>query len=154
AVGSFTDGAANDGILLLGPAVGGNTFNVQATRSGSTTLIRGGGASDTFNVSSDAGTNLGSLTGIQGVLTVEGGSGAGIRSTRTDLGEPSSNPDFVGPPTAIPGLAPVRISDPAAGSFTDGAANDGILLYGAGVGGNVFNVRSTLAGGTTRIVGG
>src|SRR4029077_1083028 len=87
AAGKFTDGAINDGILLRGSNKGGNTFNVQSTLGGSTTEIDGdGGLSDTFNVSSDAGTNNGNLAGILGTLTVQGGSGTANRLIVSDYG--------------------------------------------------------------------
>ena len=50
--GAFLDGATNDGVLLKGSSLGGDTFNVQSTLAGSTTFIQGGNGSVTFNVAS------------------------------------------------------------------------------------------------------
>ncbi|HEV3084408.1 MAG TPA: DUF4214 domain-containing protein, partial [Gemmataceae bacterium] len=154
AAGKFTDGTINDGILLRGSNKGGNTFNVQSTLGGSTTEIDGdGGLSDTFNVSSDAGTNNGNLAGILGTLTVQGGSGTANRLIVSDYGSANSDAGVVVTNNRITAFAPASIFYSAAGKFTDGTINDGILLRGSNTGGNTFNVQSTLGGSTTQIDG-
>ena len=72
ASGSFTDPSGNDGILLIGPAVGGNTFNVQSTLAGSTIEIETVGANNTFNVGSKEPMTGGIVDNIQGALTIPG----------------------------------------------------------------------------------
>ncbi len=72
ATGNFTDPSANDGILLIGPGVGGSTFNVQSTLAGSTTEIQTLGTNNTFNVGSKEPMTGGIVDYIQGALTVAG----------------------------------------------------------------------------------
>ena len=50
---------------------------MQGTPFGDTTQIYGDGVNDTFNVSSNAPTNTGELDGIQGALSLIGGTGSG-----------------------------------------------------------------------------
>jgi acrosin len=157
--GNFLDPATptvNDGILLRGSNSGGNTFNVQSTLGGSTTEIDGDGTSDIFNVSSDAPTNGGKLAGIQGILTVKGGSGTNNRLIVSDYGDSSSDTAVFVTNYSITGFAPAAIYYSAAGTFNNPATptvNNGILLRGSNQGGNTFNVQSTLTGSTTEIDG-
>ncbi len=72
AIVSFTDPSGNDGILLIGPGVGGSTFNVQSTLAGSTTEIQTLGANNTINVGSNEPMTGGIVDYIQGALTVVG----------------------------------------------------------------------------------
>lgn len=77
--GSFTDittssiTSAFTGIENIDIGNGADIINVQAMRK--TLTINAGDGNDTFNVSSDAPTNTGDLTGIRGVLTVRGNAG-------------------------------------------------------------------------------
>jgi hypothetical protein len=73
--GSFNDGNSNDGILITSSATQPTTFNVQSTLAGSTTLIRSGGAVDTYNVGSTTPAAGGKVDNIQGTLTVAGSGG-------------------------------------------------------------------------------
>jgi hypothetical protein len=149
--GSFSNGPTNDGILLRGSDRAADTFNVQSTLAASTTKIDGLGGDDAFNVSSDAGTNLGNLNGVLGTLTVEAGSGFN-RLTLSDYSATAGNVSVTVTSSSITGLAPVPVFYAATGgSFSDGAANDGILIRGSNTAADTFNVQSTLAGSTTKI---
>jgi hypothetical protein len=156
--GNFSDGAANDGILIRGSALGSDTFNVQSTLGGSTTEIQGNGSADSFNVSSDAGVNnppAGDLRGIAGVLAVVGGSGPSNRLVVSNFaGLPSSSAVITASVIhAFDSAADIFYSVAPGGSFTDGTVNDGILIRGSSAGGDTFDVQSTLAGSTTKVVG-
>ena len=169
--GHYTDPGQHDGIHLFGANVGGNTFDVQSTLAGNTNQIDGdGGANDFFNVWSDAAgsgaqtpTSTGNDQGIQGELTVVGGTGAANRLIASDLGHASADTNVIVTDSTITNLAPAQIryfanghfTDPAAiGSPTDNSTLDGVLLLGPSVGGNTFNVQSTLNLSTTLIKGG
>ena len=173
ASGNFTDPATArtfDGILLLGPRGGGNTFNVQSTLSGSTTQILGeGGNADYFNVYSDAiGSGPGAsdrasnVLGIQGKLTVIGGSSLFNRlivSDKGDDGTHSSNLNLgqiVVTDHSILNFAPAFIyysTDP--GNYTDAIGpNNGLWIQGSLTAPNSFLVYSTLLGNTMEIDGG
>ncbi|MBV1719790.1 MAG: hypothetical protein KMY51_07260 [Desulfomicrobium sp.] len=54
---------------------GDNTINIRSVAAGSTMTLATGDGNDTFNVSSDAPTNLGNLDGIRGDLVLAGGGG-------------------------------------------------------------------------------
>ena len=163
-----------DGIRVFGSNAGSDTFNVRSTLAGSTTLIEGEGANDTFNVSSDAGANLGTLAGILGHLTLQGGAGSANRLTISDSGNTDSAAarsnviqttidiagtqfqqlrNFAG--TVAGGVGTVTINYTATGgAFTHGSLEDGVLLIGSNTLSSTFNVRTTLGGSTTKILGG
>jgi hypothetical protein len=156
--GSFTDGPANDGILVRGSAAGGDTFNVQSTLAGSSTTLEGHGASATFNVSSDAGVNnpvAGNLGGIAGTLALVGGSGPLNRLTVSNLAGAGGSTAVLTANSVhgLGGAADILYSAPAGGGFTDGTANDGILIRGSSQGGETYNIRGTLGGSTTKVTG-
>src|SRR5207245_1854006 len=102
---------------------GGNTFNVRSTLAGSTTDIDGDATSDTYNVSSDAATNDGNLAGIQGTLTVQGGSGSNNRLIVSDFGATGSNTAVTVTNNSISGFAPATIFYSAAGNFNNPATS-------------------------------
>ena len=68
---------------------GGDTINVQGT-SGVTTIESRGG-NDTFNVSSDAATNAGSLSEIDADLVIDGGTGSSDLATISDRADTSGD---------------------------------------------------------------
>jgi len=161
--GSYTDGAVNDGILMIGSNTGNNTFNVRATLAASTTALDGGGGTDTFNVSSDADSpsgvlqNSGNLGGILGALTIDGGSSTANRLVISNFGGPGSSDAVEHAATVngqsfqeITGFAPAAIYYTAnGGSFFDMAATSGVVVKGSSTGNDTFNIGSTLAGSTT-----
>src|SRR5262249_26678630 len=141
-----------------GTANANDLINVQATLLGTTTTIKAGAGNDTINISSDAAQNggnlvhAGNLAGIQGTLNLQAGSGRGNRLVRRDLGNSTTGHSVQVSASAISGFAPAPINYSTAGSFTDGAANDGILLLGPNTGvSSTYNVVSTLSGSTTKI---
>ncbi|MFO0878369.1 MAG: hypothetical protein U0840_13595 [Gemmataceae bacterium] len=156
--GHFISPGARNGIEIRGAGVGGNTFNIQSSLAGSTTQITGQGAQEVFKVFSDAtGSGLGAtitskVDGIQGELSLVGGSGAGNRLILSNQGGATANTVVV---TAdqISGLAPATIyySTASGGSFSHGTDWDGIRIIGANRGGNVVQVQSTLKDSTTTI---
>ena len=142
----------------------GSTFNVQATPLAfSTTLVGSGTAGDAYNIFSDAGVGsplLGNLAGVLGVVTVKADSSATNRLVVSDQGNVAT-PDVVTLTKSsilVSGGAAVTIEYSVAGggAFTDGAANDGILILGPNLtaGGNVFKVLSSLGGSSTLEDGG
>src|SRR5262249_6081412 len=152
------NGATNDGILLRGSNTSADVFNVQSTLAGSTTKIEGNGGDDMFNVASDAPTNIGNLDAIAGTLSVDAGTGTSNRLIISDLGGTTPNSNVVVTNNQISVFAGaadnVDLNYPTRRSTDrNGATNDGILLRGSNTSGDVFNVRSTLAGSTTTIEG-
>ncbi len=143
-----------------------NVFNVQATPAGVPTTIIGGKGSSTFNISSNAADNNGTLTnngnllGIQGTLFLDGGTGKIDRMYISNVSGAAST-DMVqnavtlggAPFQCITGFAPANIYYETAGSFDDTQANDGIVLTGSDSGDDFFNIQTTLAGSTTTILG-
>jgi hypothetical protein len=151
--GNFTNGAANNGILIRGSDAGNDIFNVRSTLTGSTTRIEGLGGNDTFNVASDAPTNTGNLDNITGLLTIDAGTGAANRLIVTDQ-TGAANGGVTVTNSKITGLAPADINYSATGgNFTNGVNKDGILISGSDTGNDVFNVTSTLAGSSLTING-
>ena len=131
ATGNFTDPNGNDGILLIGPGVGGNTFNVQSTLAGSTTEIEASGTNNTFNVGSKEPMTGGIVDNIQGALTVAGN------------GADTMNVDDTGSTTAKTGtltattLTGMKMG-PSGVTFS-GLATLNISLGSGGTTGNTFN---------------
>jgi hypothetical protein len=96
--GSFTNGGINDGVLVIGPATAGSTFDVQSTLGGGTTTrIDGGNGSNVFTT---------------------GGAGAAITSL-TLTGGTGSN-QYIFEPSTTPLAAKYTINQPApAGAAVD-----------------------------------
>src|SRR5262249_52001639 len=95
ATGDFSNSGSNDGILLQSSSTQAATFNVQGTLGGSTTMIQTGQANDTFNVSSNAPSNTGNLAGVEGTLTLVGGTGSANRLVVSDLGSTAAKGNIV-----------------------------------------------------------
>ncbi len=155
--GSFTNGASNDGVLILGPAMG-STFNVQGTLAGNTTEIYGGPGNNTYNVTNGGMTGGAAPLGIAGLLYIDDQGGNANRLIVDNSGGTADQTVTV-TADSITGIAAGIIDFASTGQFTDSTtqANDGILIKGAsgaGVTGSTFNVQGTLAGSTTEIDGG
>ncbi len=138
ATGRFSDPSGNDGILLIGPGVGGSTFNVQSTLAGSTTEIQTLGADNTFNVGSKEPMTRGIVDNIEGALTVAGN------------GADTMNVDDTGSTTAKTGtLSATTLTGmnmgPSGITFS-GLATLNISLGSGGTMGNTFNIA--VAAGT------
>ena len=131
ASGNFTDPSGSDGILLIGSAVGGNTFNVQSTLAGSSTEIQTFGANNTFNVSSKEPMPGGIVDNIQGALTVAGN------------GADTMNVDDTGSTTAKTGTLTATtltgMNMGPSGITYSGLATLNISLGSGGTTGNTFN---------------
>ena len=140
ATGSFTDPSGNDGILLIGPGVGGSKFNVQSTLAGSTTEIQTFGANNTFNVGSNEPMTGGIVDNIQGALTVAGN------------GADTMNVDDTGSTTAKTGTLSATtltgLNMGAAGITYSGLASLNINLGSLG---NTFTIANTASGTTTTL---
>jgi hypothetical protein len=144
--GGFTNGATNDGITIKG-GISANSFAILGTLAGSTTKVIGNTANDAFTL-----TSAGRTSGIAGRLTIEAGGGSANRLVVDDCASSAAEAVVV-TSSSIEGLSggTARIDyAAAAGNFTNGATNDGILIKGSGVAGT-YAIRSTLTGSTTRI---
>jgi acrosin len=128
-----------NGPLALDLGAGADTVNVQSLSKAAT--INGGSGNDTFNVSSDAPTNQGTLNNINGTLTVNAGTGANVLDV-SDYGQTSLTDNVTVTPTSITGFA---------GSSKGTAINYGgtfssVILTGSHTDANTFNVSgSTVA---------
>ncbi len=150
------------GIILRGSNSGGDVFYVRDVFEAAVTRIEGNGGNDLVRVSSDAGSaadDSGHLDGILGDLVIDAGAGDANRLVITDLAGAGNDavqeydPDHPGY-LLLGALAPGTISYIATGgAFTNGAANDGVLVIGSEAGDDTFSVRATLAGSTTKIEG-
>ncbi|MFM7034377.1 MAG: beta strand repeat-containing protein [Planctomycetia bacterium] len=149
--GHFLDTAgAGSGITILGSGTAGTSFAIRATLAGSTTRAVGGLSDDTFTV-----TNAGVTSGIAGALAIDAGAGVANRLVVDDSASPSAEAVIVTNST-IAGLSggTARIDYAATGgSFTNSLTNDGMLIKGSGVAGT-YEIRSTLAGSTTKFLAG
>lgn len=145
--GSFTNGSTNDGILVKGSATAG-TYAITSTLGGSTVKILAGDASDVFTV-----TNTGTVGSVAGRLTIDAGGGAANRLTIDDSAATAATAMELsaGSVSGLSGGA-AAIHYSTTGGFTNGAANDGILVKG-GIAANAFAILGTLAGSTTKVVG-
>ncbi|MEI7781759.1 MAG: FG-GAP-like repeat-containing protein, partial [Planctomycetota bacterium] len=76
--GSFTNAGRNDGILLRGSAAGRDVFLVTSTLLGSTIRIDTQGGDDLVSVGSTTGVDRGDLDQMQGLLTLDTGSGTDL----------------------------------------------------------------------------
>jgi hypothetical protein len=162
--------AMPDGLRILGTDAGADRFQVHSTLGGSTTWIDGAGADDSFNVSSNANT----LSEILGDLTIQGGNGSANLLIVSDFGNTNSTTarsnviqtavdiggtqfqqlrNFAGNTSG--GSGPVVINYVATGGgFNHENLEDGVLLVGSNLLSSTFNLRTTLGGSTTKILGG
>jgi acrosin len=91
-----------NGPLVLDTGAGDDVVNVQALSK--TATINGGTGNDTFNVSSDAPSNLGTLNGINGGLTINAGDGSNVLAV-SDYGQTGLTDNVTVTPSAISGFA-------------------------------------------------
>ncbi len=122
--------------LNINLGAGADTFNIQSTASGTTTIVNTGGGNDTvnvqaisaatvvnaatgndtINVSSNAPTNTGILAGVRGLLTINGGTG----STTANISDSSDSGN------SVFGLTGTTLT-----SSTGGFGSGGSITYGA-----------------------
>ena len=154
--GSYNDTTSNrrDGIRILGSNQGTANLYVQSTLGSSTTEIDGGAVNNNFFVTSDAGTgslNQGDLYrgnnyGVQGTLTIQGGSGTGNQLVVSDYADTTvghdSNIQVTNNLIHNFAAADIYYSAVNGGQFNN-ANNSGILLKGSHTLANTFLVTST-----------
>jgi len=128
-----------------------DVFNIRAI--GVNVEALGGGGNDVFNISSTAGINdRGNLDGIRGDVTIDAGTGNANLLYVVDYSSAAGNPNVVVTDSTIAGLAPGNITYRATGgSFANDV--DGIVLVGSFAWPDQFNIRSTLGGSRTLILG-
>ena len=136
---------------LDGGTNGNDTFNIQGAAADTVTVNTGNGKSNTVNVSSDAPTNTGDLSGIGATtqLTVNAGSGTDTLAVSDKSGAAGATVTLVS--TQIGGLTalPILYTKIPGGGLA-------VNLYGADAGSTTFNVPNTLisAGNTVLLAGG
>ncbi|RLB73277.1 MAG: hypothetical protein DRH06_10730, partial [Deltaproteobacteria bacterium] len=126
---------------------GNNTVNVQSTLEGTGTTIIANAGDDTFNISSDAPINSGTLDGIDGELHLDGGAGDNTLNI-SDRGNSSGLTGVVLDETGISGLGDSgsgNITYEASGSFGGG------LNFGFGSGDDNITVIGTRPAAVTTL---
>ena len=136
------------GFGVLDGGAGVQTFDVQGT--GYPLKLFANGGNNVFDVGSNAGIDdTGYLGEIGGPLSIDAGSGNANQLTISNMGGGNGS-DVIVTSSSITGFGPETITYTATGgAFNGGSA--GILLIGSILGGDVFNVQSTLAGSQTTI---
>jgi hypothetical protein len=150
-------GAAALVTLELSGNGGTDTVLVFGTRAGSTTSLAGDADDDTFLLTGTGNTLGGkgaaSLDRIYGGVTIDAGNGAGNRLVVDDSGS-WGNVDAVLEAGSVTGVATGGITFTASGgSFTSDAGDQGIRVIGSASKSDVFTIRSTGTGNTTRVEG-
>ncbi len=138
----FTLNSPN-GPLALDLGAGNDTVNVQALTKAAT--INGGSGSDTFNVSSDAPTDQGTLNNINGTLTVNAGTGGNVLDV-SDYGQTSLADNVTVTGSAITGFA----GSAKGTAINYGGAFSSVILTGSHADANTF----TVSGGTVAVLQG
>jgi len=131
-----------------------DVFNIGVVTAGTPMTVQGFGNDNTFDISSDAPTNSGDLTGILGKLTISAGGGTDNRLVVGDRGD-STTRNVTITSSRITGFAQGEIDySSTSGSFSNANGGDGgILLITSATSPTALNVQSTLAGSTTSIQG-
>lgn len=153
-----SSGAAALAALDLAGGDGTDTFLVFGTRGGSITTLAGNAADDTFLLTG-VGNTLGgkgaaSLDRIYGAVTIDAGSGGGNRLVVDDSGS-WGNADAVLEAGRVTGVATAAITFTSSdgGAFTSATGDQGIRVIGSATKSDVFTIRATGAGNTTRVEG-
>lgn len=136
---------------------GADQFLVFGTRSGSATTLAGGNHDDRFTVGNKGNTlggkSAGSLDRIYGAVSIDAGSGA--NQLLLDDSGGWGDLGIVVESGAVTGLAPARVTFAATGgAFTSGETSRGVRILGSASKADIFAVRSTAEGNTTRVEGG
>ncbi len=146
-------------------------FNAGSVYDATPLTITSTGADNTYNVSSDAGVNQGTLANIQDTLTINAGTGTDNRLIISDYGNTTTAKTNVLQTTATIGGATYEqiqnfagigsgpvINYRASGSFNNVVAGvdlaDGILLIGSHTLGTIISFLSTLTGSSIFFQGG
>ena len=101
-VGLVTYGTVES--LTLNASQGADVINVQSTFATTPALVNANGGADTINVSSDAPVNSGNLDGIEGGLTIDGGTGVNVLNI-SDFSSTTANANAIIGNSTITGLA-------------------------------------------------
>ncbi len=126
--------------LTINTQTGTDTVNVQSI--GAPASINAGGGNDVINVSSTAPAPAGVLSGIAGLLSVNGGTGSGTLNI-SDAGDSTASTST---------LTPATFTSTAFGSGGSLAYTKlGALNIAMGTGGNTFTVAGTAPAATTTI---
>ncbi|WP_425614911.1 dockerin type I domain-containing protein [Anatilimnocola sp. NA78] len=120
---------------------GGDTFNIQSTRTGSVYNVNTLGGTDTVNISSIAPTLTGAanLNAIDGQVNVDTGAGAGDVLNISDFGD-----------VALDTYVLDRVGTIGRLNFGDGAAVNDVTWAGANL--ELFNLQTSNTAGDTLIV--
>ena len=110
----------------------GDTINIRSANANEPVTIHAGGGDDTFNVSSDAPTNSGTLNDIHALLTIDGGAGANTLNV-SDAGDATANTGTL-TATALTGLG-------MTGGITYGTVETLNIALGSGA--DQFTIQST-----------
>jgi Ca2+-binding RTX toxin-like protein len=144
----FNLGSGNDTIEILGSSgdttintgAGDDTFNIRGTTAGAQVTVEGDVGADTFNVSSDAPTNTGTVNAIAGNIIITGGDDSDTVNL-SDAGDATDNSLTVTATTLT------------------GAGMTGIITYGTieqldidlGSGNDSLDIQTTATGVQTTI---
>ena len=134
----------------------GDEFDIGAVSPSTPLTVNGNGQNDIFNVSSDAPTDAGTLSNVQGTLNIVAGAGSYNQLIVSDFGDTSAKTVTV-TSGSITGFAAgvINYSATNGASFNDpSGSEDGIFLLSSQTRSATFDVQSTLAGSTTFIENG
>ena len=138
---------------------GDNTINIRSVAAGSTMTLATGDGNDTFNVSSDAPTNLGNLDGIRGDLVLAGGGGVNTlnvsdRSNTTGrTGVVITQSDITGMTGDAGGSGIIGFDGSFSGGVNAyfGSGADGITVEGV-LPGRIFEIRAGAGNDTVTVI--
>lgn len=144
--------------LELAGDEGDDQFLVFGTRSGSSTTLAGGGDNDIFTLGNKGNTlggkSAGSLDRIYGGVSIDAGAGGSNRLVLDDAGG-WGDLGIVVESGRVTGLAPAVVTFAASGgAFTSGGSNQGVRILGSASKADIFAIRGTGSGNTTRVEGG
>lgn len=157
ATGGSVGGMALTTLDIAGDA-GADQFLLFGSRKGSQTTISGNADDDTFLITS-AGNTLGGKSGssldrVYGAVSIDAGAGAGNRIVLDDSGG-WGDLGIVITDSTVTGLAPAAVDFTASGgAFTSATGNQGVRVIGSASRADIFSIRSTGLGNTTRVEGG
>ncbi|HVX63201.1 MAG TPA: autotransporter-associated beta strand repeat-containing protein, partial [Pirellulales bacterium] len=145
---TYGAGSPMNSVSILGGG-GGNTFNVQSTRAGTSYYVNSGAGDDTVNVSSTApavngnGTLTGDLNGIQGELDLVSGIGNDTLNV-SDYGGAGRNYTVASPGAGVTQISASSVAN-IVYNFAGGSQLEHFNLVGASAGGNTYNILNTTA---------
>jgi len=139
-------------VLNLRTDAGPDNANIRSTTY--TTNIQTEAGNDAIRISSNAGINdEGVLNNILAALTVDAGSGDN-RLIVSNFGNPNGLVYEIRNDQLVGGTPTPIFYSASGGRFYNGAAGDGLVFRGSNTGDDIFDVVSTLGGGTQTVVDG